>query len=397
VVVDEALSLKPIGTPSEHGRRPAARTRAAQAGHYVDAESGAIVPPLQAATTFARNQDYDLIGGYLYSRNASPTVSHVESLMAELEEGAASLFFSSGMAAVAAVIDTLETGQRVSAPDIMYHGVKTWLMRQQAKRGIGVDLFDATDGGALSRSITPGRTAIVWIETPANPTWDIMDIAAAAEAAHAAGAALVVDSTCAPPPTTRPLALGADIVFHSATKYLNGHSDLTAGVLTTRAMNDRWNEISALRVSLGSILAPFEAWLLLRGLRTLYVRFAEASANALAMARRFERHPKIERVLYPGLESHPGHAIAARQMHAGFGGMMSILVRGSEADARKVAARLKVFLPATSLGGVESLAEHRRSVEGAGSIVPENLIRLSIGIEAADDLIADLEQALAGL
>ena len=231
------------------------------------------MPAFQPATTFARNADYDLIGGYLYSRNGSPNVSHVEALMAELEEGAASLFFASGMAAVAAVIDTLDTGQRVSAPDIMYHGVKTWLLRQQSKRGIGLDLFDVTDGEALARSITPGKTAIVWIETPVNPTWDIVDIAAAAEAAHRAGAILVVDSTCAPPPTTRPLELGADIVFHSATKYLNGHSDVTAGVLTARAVNERWNEIGELRVSLGSILAPFEAWLLLRGLRTLYVRF----------------------------------------------------------------------------------------------------------------------------
>lgn len=380
-----------------HNRKPEARTRAAQAGHFIDSVSGAIVPALQPASTFARNADYELIGGYLYSRNGSPNVSHVEALMAELEEGAASLFFASGMAAVAAVIDTLASGERVSAPDIMYHGVKTWLLRQQSKRGIGLDLFDVTDAGELARSITPGRTAIVWIETPVNPTWDVVDIAAAADAAHGAGAILVVDSTCAPPPTTRPLELGADIVFHSATKYLNGHSDVTAGVLTVREPSARWAEIGELRVSLGSILPPFEAWLLLRGLRTLYVRFAQSSANALAVARHFERHPKIERVLYPGLESHPGHKVAARQMRAGFGGMMSILIRGGEAEARGVASRLEVFLPATSLGGVESLAEHRRSVEGPGSIVPQNLIRLSIGIEAADDLIADLEQALAGI
>jgi cystathionine gamma-synthase len=375
-------------------RSAEARTRAAQAGHYIDSVSGAVVPPLQPATTFARNHEYELIGGYLYSRNGTPNVSLVESLMCELEGGAASLFFASGMAAVAALVDTLETGQRISAPDIIYHGVKTWFLRQQSKRGIGLDLFDARDPEALARSITPGRTAMIWIETPANPTWNIIDIAAAAEAAHRAGAVLVVDSTCAPPPTSRPLERGADIVFHSATKYLNGHSDVTAGVITTGVIDERWNEIEALRVSLGSILPPFEAWLLQRGLRTLYVRFAQASANALALAGHFERHPAIERVLYPGLESHPGHAIAARQMRAGFGGMMSILIRGTEAEARAVVARLKVFLPATSLGGVESLAEHRRSVEGPGSIVPENLIRLSIGIEAVDDLIADLEQAL---
>jgi cystathionine gamma-synthase len=190
------------------------------------------------------------------------------------------------------------------------------------------------------------------------------------------------------------LQLGADIVFHSATKYLNGHSDVTAGALSTSTIDNRWNEINSLRVSLGSIIAPFEAWLLLRGMRTLYLRYAEASANALALAQHFEKHPKLERVLYPGLKSHPGHEIARRQMTGGFGGMMSIAVKGDGAIARRVTSGLRVFLPATSLGGVESLAEHRRSVEGPNSIVPENLIRLSIGIEAASDLIADLEQAL---
>jgi cystathionine gamma-synthase len=277
----------------------------------------------------------------------------------------------------------------------MYHGVKTWMLRQQKKRGIGLDLFDASNAAqSLHTAVIPGKTALVWIETPTNPTWHIIDIRRAAEVAHDAGAILAVDSTCAPPVTTRPLQLGADIVFHSATKYLNGHSDVTAGALSTSTIDNRWNEINSLRVSLGSIIAPFEAWLLLRGMRTLYLRYAEASANALALAQHFEKHPKLERVLYPGLKSHPGHEIARRQMTGGFGGMMSIAVKGDGAIARRVTSGLRVFLPATSLGGVESLAEHRRSVEGPNSIVPENLIRLSIGIEAASDLIADLEQAL---
>jgi cystathionine gamma-synthase len=352
---------------------------------------------MQPATTFARNADYDLFGGYLYSRNASPTVDHVEKLMAELEGGAASLAFASGMAAVAALVETLETGQRIAAPDIMYHGVKTWMLRQERKRGIGLDLFDATEPDSLTRAITPGKTALVWIETPANPTWDVIDIARAAERAHAAGAILAVDSTCAPPPTTRPLQLGADFSFHSATKYLNGHSDVTAGIMTARTIDPRFDEISAVRVSLGSIIAPFEAWLLLRGIRTLYLRFASASQNALALAKHFTGHPKIAKVLYPGLPSHPGHAVARRQMTGGFGGMMSIRIKGDEAAARRLTASLKVFVPATSLGGVESLAEHRKSVEGPDSIVPGDLIRLSLGIEAVDDLIADLEQALAAL
>jgi cystathionine gamma-synthase len=378
-------------------RKPEARTRAAQAGRYIDAATGAIVPAMQPSTTFARNADYDLLGGYLYARNASPTVDHVERLMAELEGGAASLAFASGMAAVAALVETLDAGQRITAPDIMYHGVKSWMLRQERKRGIGLDLFDAAKPDSLARAITPGKTSLVWIETPVNPTWDVIDIARAAEAAHAAGAILAVDSTCAPPPTTRPLQLGADFSFHSATKYLNGHSDVTAGVLTARSIEPRWDEISAVRVSHGSIIAPFEAWLLLRGIRTLYLRFARASENALALARHFSGHPKIASVLYPGLPSHPGHAVARRQMTDGFGGMMSIRIKGDEPAARRLTASLKVFVPATSLGGVESLAEHRKSVEGPDSIVPGDLIRLSLGIEAVDDLIADLEQALAAL
>ena len=376
-------------------RRLDIRTRMAQGGHYIDPLTGAVLLPMQPATTFARNENYELIGGYIYSRNGSPNIEHLEKLMAELEGGARSLVFASGMAALAALVDTLETGQRVTAPDIMYHGVKTWLLRQEKKRGIGLDLFDATRPETIAAAVHPGKTALLWIETPINPTWHVIDIAAAAEVAHRAGAILAVDSTCAPPVTTRPLEHGADIVFHSATKYLNGHSDVTAGVLTTRTADRRFEEIESLRVSLGSIIAPFEAWLLLRGLRTLHVRYAQASANALAVARHFEAHPRVEAVLYPGLPAHPGHKVARAQMRGGFGGMMSLLLRGGEAEAKRVASALKVFLPATSLGGVESLAEHRRSVEGPASIVPPNLLRLSIGIESADDLIADLEQALA--
>jgi cystathionine gamma-synthase len=236
----------------------------------------------------------------------------------------------------------------------------------------------------------------VWIETPVNPTWDVIDIAAAAEAAHGAGAILAVDATAATPVLTRPLTLGADLAFHSATKYLNGHSDLTAGVLVTRAIDARWQEITSVRHLMGGVLGAFEAWLLLRGLRTLYLRVERASASALEIARHFEGHPKLAAVLYPGLESHPGHAVAKRQMTGGFGGMLSLLVDGDAAAARAVAARTRLFVPATSLGGVESLIEHRATIEGPHSVVPKNLLRLSIGIEDPADLIADLEQALAG-
>lgn len=374
--------------------RPSIRTRIAQAGHFIDAETGAVVPAIQPSTTFARKEDYSLIGKYIYSRNGSPTIAHAEGLICELEEGFETRLFASGMGAASALIETLETGQRVTAPTVMYHGVKTWLLRQQAMRGIGLDFFDAADPASLARAIIPGKTAMLWIETPVNPTWDVIDIKAAADAAHAAGAILVVDSTCAPPVLTKPLNLGADIVFHSATKYLNGHSDVTAGVLTTRAASPCWDKLQQTQVGLGATLGSFEAFLLIRGMRTLFLRVEQASRNAMAIARHFENHQRLQAVLYPGLESHPQHKVAKKQMLGGFGGMLSILVKGNEAETRAVASRLKVFTPATSLGGVESLAEHRKSVEGPNSIVPENLIRFSIGIEDAADLIADLEQAL---
>ena len=377
--------------------KPSIRTRVVQAGHFIDAETGATVPSIQPSTTFARDEDYQLIGQYIYSRNGSPTVAHAESLLCELEEGFETRLFASGMGAATALIETLETGQRVTAPSVMYHGVKSWLLRQQSMRGIGLDLFDAADPQSLAKAIVPGKTAIVWIETPVNPTWDVIDIKAAADAAHAAGAMLVVDSTCAPPVISKPLILGADMVFHSATKYLNGHSDVTAGVLTAREPSVRWDMLKQAQVGLGATLGSFEAFLLIRGMRTLFLRVEQASRNALAIARHFEKHAKLKAVLYPGLESHLQHRVAKSQMAGGFGGMLSILVNGNEAQTRGVAARLKVFTPATYLGGVESLAEHRKSVEGPNSIVPENLIRFSVGIEDAADLIADLEQALQSL
>ena len=373
------------------------RSLAAQAGHFIDPATGAITPPVHPSTTFARDADYAPIGTTTYSRYHNPTYEQVERVAAELDEGAEALVFAAGMAAIAALFETVNTGQHMVAPTIMYHGAQDWLRRISEKRGIALSLFDATDPEALERAIRPGETAIVWIETPVNPTWDVIDIAAAAAAAHAAGAILAVDATVSTPVTTRPLDLGADLVFHSGTKYLNGHSDVTAGVLVTRQADARWQEIRLVRGLMGGVLGPFEAWLLLRGLRTLFVRFERASANALQIARHFEGHGKLEAVLYPGLESHPGHAIAKRQMTAGFSGMLSLLVKGDAEDAKGVATRTALFVPATSLGGVESLIEHRATIEGPRSQVPPNLLRLSIGIEDARDLIADLEQALAAV
>ncbi len=370
------------------------RSLLAQAMHYIDKETGAVVPPIHTSTTYARDADYELTGDYVYSRYGNPTDTPVERLIARLEDGAEARLFASGLAAATAVFETLSTGDHVVAPKVMYHGLQDWLRRIVEKRAVEVDFVDPRDLDAVSAAMRPGQTKILWVEPAANPTWDVVDVAACAEIAHAAGATVGVDSTVAPPVTTRALSLGADIVFHSATKYLNGHSDVLGGVLITKAEDAFWEDIKVVRAKLGAVMGPHEVWLLLRGMRTLSVRFERHSENALRIASHFEGHPKIERVLYPGLPSHPGHDIAKRQMTNGYGGMMSICVVGGADEARKVAATCNLFIPATSLGGVESLIEHRATVEGPHSLVPKNLLRLSVGIEDADDLIADLEQAL---
>lgn len=375
-------------------KRPVTReTLAVQADHFTDPRDGAIVPPLVSSSTFARNAAYELPAGLRYSRYGNPTVIMAEGLLAKLEGGAEARLFSSGLAAAAAIIGTLRAGEHILAPRIMYHGAQDLIRETTAAHGAEASFFDASVPGALRAGLQP-NTAMVWIELPINPTWDIIDIAAAAKATHEAGAILCIDSSVAPPVTTRALELGADIVFHSATKYLNGHSDVLAGALITNRRDDRWERVIKARNLTGGILGAFEAWLLIRGLRTLYLRFERASESALAIAQHFEKHPAIERVLYPGLESHPGHATAKRQMTNGFGGMLSLLVRGGFEDASRVASGLEVFLKAASLGGVESLAEHRAAVEGTNSVVPPNLLRLSVGVESVDDLIADLSQAL---
>ena len=369
-------------------------TRAAQALHVIDERTGAISPMIDLSSTYARDENYNPRQSYIYGRSGGQTVKHAEAVLANLEGGAASLLFASGMAAFVTLMETLESGDHVVAPQIMYHEGMNWIHRLSEKRGIEATFFDTTDPAALADAVRSGQTRIVWIESPTNPNWDVIDIAEAAEIAHAAGAILAVDCTASPPSTTQALALGADIAFHSATKYLNGHSDITGGVLTCANANPLWNELEKIRNMLGSVMAGFEAWLLIRGLRTLYLRYERASTNALTLAKHFEGHKLIETVLYPGLPSHPGHEIAKRQMTGGFGGMMSILIKGGAAQALDVSRFTQVFVPATSLGGVESLIEHRKAVEGPHSIVADNLIRLSIGIEDVKDLIADLEQAL---
>jgi len=369
------------------------QTKAAQALHMLDGESGAVVPAMHSASTFARDENYEKRDGFVYSRYGSPTTTQCEQIIGALETGE-SLLFNSGMSATVAVVEALPMGAHVVAQSMMYHVGLDWLNRQAARGVIGFTAFEEGNLAALEAAIQPGKTKLVWIETPANGNWAITDIAAAAEMAHAAGAILMCDSTAAPPCTTQPLALGADISFHSATKYLNGHSDLTAGVLSAREDLDIWEEIRDVRSFQGTVLGGFEAWLLIRGLRTLFVRYKQASENALAFARHFENHPAVAEVLYPGLPSHAGHEIAKRQMQGGFGGMMSLLLNGEKGRAIAAAKACNVFIPATSLGGVESLIEHRRTVAGPDRGIPENLLRLSIGIEDVDDLIADLEYAL---
>ncbi len=376
-------------------RHPA--TLAAQGLSHPDPATGALIPPLYATSTYQRDPDNQYRRGWSYGRADNPTIEHPQNLLNALEGGQGCLLFASGMAAATTVFLALKPGDHVIAPKIMYWGLRHWLLSFAVPWGLAVDLVDTSDLAALQAAIRPGTTRLIWLETPANPTWAIADIAAVADLAHQAGAQLAVDSTAATPVLTRPLTLGADLVMHSATKYLNGHTDLVAGALVTARPDDLWTRISELRHDAGAILGPFEAWLLLRGMRTLFLRVERASVTALYLAENLEKNPNVAAVFYPGLPSHPGHRVAARQMQGGFGGMLSIRVKGGETAAIATAARVKIWQRATSLGGIESLIEHRASIEGPDSPVPPDLLRLSVGIEHPADLLADLEQALTSM
>jgi cystathionine gamma-synthase len=371
-------------------------TLAAQALGWIDEKTRAVSPPLHASSTYIRDADNQYRSGRDYIRADNPAFDQPEALLAALEGGADAMLFSSGMAAATSVFLSLRPGDHVVAPRVMYWGLRSWLQTFARDWGVATDFVDMGDPAALKAALRPGATKLVWIETPANPLWTVTDIAAVAEIAHAAGARVAADSTVATPVLAQPLSLGADLVMHSATKYLNGHSDLIAGALVTRADDEPWRRLKALRAQQGNILGSFEAWLLLRGMRTLYPRVKAACANAMTLAERLSGNPHVAEVLYPGLPDFAGHAVAARQMRGGFGGMLSIRVKGGEQAAIATAARVEIWKRATSLGGTESLIEHRASVEGAGTPCPPDLLRLSAGIEAAEDLVADLEQALAG-
>ncbi len=378
----------------EHPVKPA--TAAAQALGYVDPGTGAIVPPIHPSTTYERDADNKLVSGRLYSRADNPGYEQPEALLTRLEGGAATAVFSSGMSAATAVFLALRPGDHVLVPRVLYWAFRNWLAGWATAWGLRVEAVDMTDPAAVAARVRPGETKLVWVETPANPTLVVSDIAALSAVAHGAGALLAVDSTFATPVHTQPIALGADLVMHSATKYLNGHSDVVAGTVTTAALNEHWQAVKTVRSQAGTVLGPFEAWLLLRGMRTLFVRVEAQSRAAQAIAEHFSGHPGIEAVLYPGLEGFPGHGIALRQMRGGFGGMLSVRVRGGGPAALGFIGKLRVWKRATSLGGVESLVEHRASIEGPQSPTPPDLVRMSVGLEDVGDLVADMERALPG-
>lgn len=370
-------------------------TIAAQAGGTVDEATGAVVPPIHLSTTFERDPDNQYRRGMSYARPDNPTSRQAESVIAALEGADHACVFASGMAAATTLFLALERPAHVVAPRVMYWALRRWLAHDAHAFGIDTTFVDTTDVDAVAAALKFGNTRLVWLETPANPLWSISDIAAIAKLAHAAGARLACDSTVATPVLTQPLALGADVVVHSATKYLNGHSDVLAGALAFARRDSLAERVAAERASFGAVLAPFSAALLLRGMRTLHLRVRHQVATAAIIADRLAGHPAVLNVLYPGRPEFPGHDIARRQMQGGFGAMLSIRLAGGEAAAIRAAARVEVWKRATSLGGVESLIEHRASVEGPGSICPPDLLRLSAGLEHPDDLIADLERALA--
>ncbi|WP_372424506.1 trans-sulfuration enzyme family protein [Salinarimonas chemoclinalis] len=389
-MTDNSSHDRPFSKPSL-----SKRSLAVQAMGRVDPVTKAVVPPIHVATTYLRDPDNGYSSGFVYGRPDNATVREAEDVIAMLEEASAgALLFGSGMAAATAVFRALDPGDHVVAPAVMYWALRQWLLTEGRRGGLEVTLVETADLEALRAAVRPGKTKLVWIETPANPLWTLTDIAAAAEIAHGAGARLGVDSTCASPFHTRPLALGADVVMHAATKILNGHSDVVAGALAMRENDAFRQRLVTIRKGEGGILGPFEAYLLMRGMRTFHLRAAAQASSAMVLAERLSAHPRVAAVLYPGLPGHPGHEIARRQMENGFGFMLSIRVAGGERAAIATAAGVRLWTRATSLGGVESLIEHRASIEGPDTPCPPDLLRLSVGCEDVDDLHADLDQAL---
>jgi len=370
-------------------------TETVHMGNHIDPHTGAVVPPIVMSTTFAREADGSFPSGYVYTRSDNPNRHALEESLANLEGGARALAFSSGQAATNAVFQMLKSGDHVVIANEAYFGTPKLVREIFSHLGITASYVDMSNLDAVQAAMTT-QTKIVWIETPSNPLLTISDIQAISEIAHQYGALLVADNTWASPLVQRPLAHGADIVMHSTTKYISGHTDVLGGALIFARNDDVTARAQMVQTLGGAVPSPFDCWLMMRGIRTLALRVRQQVASAQRVAEFLADHPAIERVNYPGLDSHAGHAIAARQMTNGFGGMLSFHVQGGADTAMAIAARLQLFTRATSLGGIESLIEHRASIEGPTSATPQNLLRVSIGIEHVDDLIDDLRQAIQG-
>ncbi len=367
-------------------------TIAIHAGNIIEGQSKAAIQPITLSTTFERGEDGGYPGGFMYSRIDNPNRSSLENVIAKLEGAEDAAAFSSGNAAGGAVFQALGPGSHIIVPDDMYHGLRNQLL--QVFNGIiEVDFIDLSDIAAIRNAIMP-QTRLIWIETPSNPLLKICDIQAITKLAKAQGIMTACDNTFCTPMFQRPLELGCDLVMHSSTKYFGGHSDVIGGVLACSKNDDFWKKIKNVQVLSGAVPAPFDCYLTVRGIKTLPYRMRGHAQNAILIADFLNAHDQVEKVFFPGLKDHPGHEIAKKQMSS-FGGMMSFLVKGGASEARKVVNCVKIFTQATSLGGVESLIEHRASIEGPDTKTPQNLIRVSVGLENVEDLIGDLEQALA--
>lgn len=368
-------------------------TQAVHAGRASDPVTGAITPPIHMSTTFERSACGAYPTGFSYSREGNPNRIALEQCLTALEGGSEALAFASGMAVLTAVLQGLEPGDHIIAPDDVYYGLRVVMRDVFAKSQLSISYVDMTDPTLVRAAVRP-ETRLVWVETPSNPMLRITDLAALAEIAHAANAISICDSTFATPVLQQPFTSGIDMVMHSTTKYLSGHSDVMGGVLITKFQNYLFERVRKAQFFGGGVPSPFDCWLTLRGLHTLPYRVRAHSEHALRIAADLQKHPAVEAVHYPGLPDHPGHALAARQM-SGFGGMLSFQLRGGRERAMAVAAAVKLFTRATSLGGPHSFIEHRASVEGPDTRTPKNLLRISVGLEHPDDLIEDLQQALA--
>jgi cystathionine gamma-synthase len=367
-------------------------TIAIHAGNNLDENTKAAIQPITLSTTFERGEDGNYPGGYVYSRADNPNRKSLENVIAQLEGGEAAAAFSSGNAAGAAVFQALGPGVHIIAPDDMYHGLRNQLL--QVLNGIiEVDFVDLSNLESVKNAIRK-NTKLIWIETPSNPLLKICDIQAISTIAKEHGVIVVCDNTFSTPMLQRPLELGCDLVMHSTTKYLGGHSDVLGGALATLNDNDFWKKIKTVQVLSGAVPAPFDCYMTVRGIKTLPYRMRAHTENAMQIANFLNTHDGVEKVYYPGLSDHQGHEIAKKQMSS-FGGMLSFLVKGGSDEARKLVNSVKIFTQATSLGGVESLIEHRASVEGPETKTPQNLIRVSVGLENPSDLIDDLKQAIS--